>query len=183
MRSTPAPTATPTDTPAAATATPTITPTNTPGAPTSTPAATPVNTPTNTPTPVPTPTATPFGPVTFTDLFDRADSTTLGNGWVEVTGNLDIVSQHLENAAVAGDHAAAESGLTVTDQTVSADFTSSGNNLAPSFGLVLRCQDCGNPGVPPANYYRIYRSTGGSSLLNVPVTALAFLPDPSLRSG
>ena len=42
-----------------------------------------------------------------------------------------------------------------------------GNNLAPSFGLILRCQDCGTPGVPPKNYYRIYRSTGGSSLLKI----------------
>jgi hypothetical protein len=105
--------------------------------------------------------------VTFNDNFDRGNSTTLGNGWVEVAGNLDIVSQHLENAAVAGDHMAALPGLPGADQTVSADLTSSGNNLAPSFGLVLRCQDCGTPGVPPANYYRIYRSTGGSSLLKI----------------
>ena len=103
--------------------------------------------------------------MTFSDNFDRGNSTTLGNGWVEVAGNLDIVSQHLENAGVAGDHMAALPGLPGADQAVSADFTSSGNNLAPSFGLVLRCQDCGTPGVPPANYYRIYRSTGGSSLL------------------
>jgi hypothetical protein len=95
--------------------------------------------------------------VTCRDNFDRENSTALGSSWVEVAGNLDIVSQHLENAGVAGDHMAAVSGLPAADQTVSADFTSSGNNLAPSFGLVLRCQDCGTPGVPPANYYRIAR--------------------------
>jgi hypothetical protein len=105
--------------------------------------------------------------VTFTDLFDRADSATLGNGWVEIAGNLDIVSQHLQNAAVAGDHAAAQPGLTAGNQTVSADLMSAGNNNAPTFGLILRCQDCGAAGVPPANYYRIYRSTGGSSLLKI----------------
>jgi hypothetical protein len=117
--------------------------------------------------PTPTPTATPGGPAAFSDNFDRGNSTDLGNGWIEVVANLDIVSQHLENAAVAGDHMAALPGLPGTDQTVSADFTSSGNNLAPSFGLVLRCQDCGTPGVPPKNYYRMYRSTGGSSLLKI----------------
>lgn len=105
--------------------------------------------------------------MTFSDNFDRGNSTTLGNGWVELAGNLDIVSQHLENAAVAGDHMAALPGLPGADQTVSADLTSSGNNLAPSFGLILRCQDCGTPGVPPANYYRIYRSTGGTSQLKI----------------
>jgi hypothetical protein len=105
--------------------------------------------------------------VTFTDNFDRQDSTTLSNGWIEIAGDLNIVSQHLENAAVAGDHAAAQPNLVGAIQTVSADFTPAGNNLAPSFGLILRCQDCNTPGVPPINYYRIYRSTGGSSLLKI----------------
>jgi carboxypeptidase T len=173
---TPTPTYTPTRTPTAAataapsntpTPTPTNTPTSSPATPTSTPSGTPASSPTETPVATPTPTAIPGGPVTFTDGFDRENSTVLGNGWVEVAGNLDIVSQHLENGAVAGDHAAALPDLPGANQTVSADFTSSGNNLAPSFGLILRCQDCGTPGTPPTNYYRIYRSTGGSSLLKI----------------
>ncbi len=105
--------------------------------------------------------------MTFTDNFDRMDSTTLGNGWIKIAGDLNIAGQHLENTAVAGDHAAARPELVGAIQTVSADFTSAGNNLAPSFGLILRCQDCNTPGVPPKNYYRIYRSTGGSSLLKI----------------
>jgi hypothetical protein len=62
---------------------------------------------------------------------------------------------------------ATQPGLTGAIETVEADFTSAGNNNAPSFGVVLRCQDCGTPGVAPANYYRIYRTTGGSSLLKI----------------
>ena len=45
-------------------------------------------------------------------------------------------------------------------QIVSADFASSGNASAPSFGVVLRYQNTGN-------YYRVYRATGGSSLLRI----------------
>jgi hypothetical protein len=170
------PSATPTNAASTATPTPTITPTNTPTAastntptntPTNMPTNTPTNTPTSTPAATPTPTPTPGGAVTFSDHFDRADSTVLGNGWVEVAGDLNIVSSHLENAAIAGDHMAAQPGLTGSIETVAADFTSAGNNAAPSFGVILRCQDCNSPGVPPSNYYRIYRSTGGSSLLKI----------------
>ena len=188
--STSTPTRTPTKTPTALatntatrTPTPTRTPTKTPTAPatstptrTSTPTPTPTNTPTTaatdtpapkeTPTPTPTPKALPEL-VTFTDNFDRMDSTTLGNGWIKIGGDLNIAGQHLENTAVAGDHAASRPELVGAIQTVSADFTSAGNNLAPSFGLILRCQDCSTPGVPPKNYYRISRSTGGSSLLKI----------------
>jgi hypothetical protein len=91
----------------------------------------------------------------------------LGNGWLEVAGDLAIVSSHLENAAVTGDHMAAQPDITGAIQTVAADFTSAGNNAAPGFGVVLRCQDCGTAGVAPSNYYRIYRATGGSSLLKI----------------
>jgi RHS repeat-associated protein len=62
---------------------------------------------------------------------------------------------------------AAQPTLLGLTQTVSADFTSAGNNAAPTFGVVLRCQDCNTAGVPPSNYYRIYRATGGSSLLKI----------------
>ena len=168
------PTSTPTITPtAAATNTPTptataaATPTLTPTAPAASPTPTPTITPTATPTRTPTPTPTPGGPMTFSDNFDRGNSTVLGNGWLEVAGDLNIVNFHLENAAVAGDHMAVQPTLVGSTQTVDADFTSAGNNGAPAFGLILRCQDCNTQGVPPTNYYRIYRSTGGASLLKI----------------
>lgn len=100
------------------------------------------------------------GPVTFTDSFSRADSTVLGNGWTEVAGDLNIINMQLRNAASAADHLAVQSGVTGSTQTVSADFASAGNSSAPSFGAVVRYQG-------PGNYYRIYRNTGGSSVLRI----------------
>jgi hypothetical protein len=105
--------------------------------------------------------------VTFTDDFNRPDSSALGNGWLELAGDPNIVSQHVSNAPTAGDHLAALPSIAGAVQTVSADFVSGSNNLAPNFGLVLRCQDCGVAGTSPMNYYRIYRATGGSSLLKI----------------
>ena len=114
-----------------------------------------------------TPTPTPGGSINFFDDFNRADSSVLSNGWVELAGDLNIVSQHVENAPVASDHLAAQPGVSGATQTVAVDFVSGSNNLAPLFGLVLRCQDCGSAGVAPQNYYRIYRTTGGSSFLKI----------------
>ena len=135
--------------------------------PIGTPTPTPTPTPTQPASPTPTPTPTPGGVVTFSDDFNRGNSMTIGSGWVEVSGDLNIVNQHLENATVVGDHAAARPNLVGSIQTVSADFTPTSTNLAPIFGLILRCQDCGTPGVAPRNYYRVYRTTGGSSLLKI----------------
>jgi hypothetical protein len=112
-------------------------------------------------TPTPTPTT---GPLlwSFSDNFNRPSSTVLGNGWVEVAGDLSIIQDgsdgKLANAPVKGDHMAVQPGLSGSAETVSADFVSTDNNLGPRFGLVLRYQDL-------LNYYRIYRRTGGSSLL------------------
>jgi hypothetical protein len=98
--------------------------------------------------------------VIFTDSFDRADSTVLGNGWTEVAGDLNIASMQLHNAASATDHMAVQPGVTGSTQAVSADFASAGNNAAPSFGIVVRYQG-------PGRYYRIYRNTRGSSVLRI----------------
>ena len=182
---TPTPTATrtvpATSTPtAAASPTPTPTPTST-SIPTSTPTetATPIPvTPTDTATPTPTP--TPSSATSFADAFDRPDSTDLGNGWVEVAGDLQIQSQELKNTAITGDHIAVYPGISAADQTVAADFASVDNNLGPRFGVILRYQD-------PQNYYRIYRMTGGASLLRISkivggietVLASASLPNPT----
>jgi hypothetical protein len=110
-------------------------------------------------TPSPTPTPVP-GATTLTDSFDRADSTVLGNGWSEITGDLSIVNQQLQTASAAMDYMAVQPAAFGATQVVSADFASSGNASAPSFGVVLRYQNAGN-------YYRIYRTTGGSSLLRI----------------
>ncbi len=77
-----------------------------------------------------------------------------------MAGDLNIASMRLHNAASAMDHLAVQAGVTGSAQTVSADFASAGNNSAPSFGLVLRYQG-------PGRYYRIYRNTGGSSVLRI----------------
>ena len=66
----------------------------------------------------------------------------------------------MKNTGLAGDHIAVFPGLSVSTQTVSADFASVDNNLGPRFGVVLRYQD-------PQNYYRLYRATGGSSVLRI----------------
>jgi hypothetical protein len=107
----------------------------------------------------PTPTPTPGSGSSFADAFDRPDSTDLGNGWVEVAGDLQIQSQELKNTAITGDHIAVYPGISAADQSVAADFASAGN-LAPRFGVILRYQD-------PQNYYRIYRMTGGTSVLRI----------------
>src|SRR6185436_6629673 len=111
-----------------------------------------------TPTRTPTPTPTPGSGTSFADAFDRADSTDLGNGWVEVAGDLAIQGEELKNTGLAGDHIAVFPGVSDPAQTVSADFASVDNNLGPRFGVILRYQD-------PLNYYRLYRATGGSSVL------------------
>src|SRR6185369_10795367 len=59
-----------------------------------------------------------------------------------------------------GDHIAIYPGLGDPSQSVSADFASVDNNLGPRFGVILRYQD-------PQNYYRIYRATGGASVLRI----------------
>jgi hypothetical protein len=77
-----------------------------------------------------------------------------------VAGNLNITNGQLRNAPTAGDHLAVQPGVTGSTQSVSADFASTSNNAAPSFGLVLRYRS-------PGNYYRIYRKVGGSSVLRI----------------
>jgi hypothetical protein len=90
----------------------------------------------------------------FTDFFDRANSTVLGNGWSEAMGDLNIAGMQLHNAPLAADHLAVQPGVLGSAQTVSADFASAGNNAEPTFGVVLRYQG-------PGSYYRIYRKAGG----------------------
>ena len=97
---------------------------------------------------------------TFSDNFNRADSTSLGTAWSEVSGDLVISGNMLKNALAVGNHMAVVSAPTGTAQTVSADFTSPDNNQGPRFGLILRYQN-------PTNYYVAYRQVGGSSVLRI----------------
>ena len=60
---------------------------------------------------------------TFDDSFDRADSTTLGNGWQEVQGDLRIGSNELRSTAgAAGSAIAVQPSSTSDQQSVSAVF-------------------------------------------------------------
>jgi hypothetical protein len=98
------------------------------------------------------------GSGTFTDNFNRADSSSLGAPWLAVSGALVVKGNAMKNAFGQGIDMAVVSTLTGPTQTVSADFTSPDNNLGPRFGLVLRYQDA-------RNYYLIYRQVGGTSRL------------------
>lgn len=95
----------------------------------------------------------------FADTFDRSDSTTLGNGWVEVKGDLVINANELKNGLV-GDNVAVLPGITGSTLTAAASFASVDNNGAPRFGVVLGYKD-------PLNYYILYRQTGGTSRLYI----------------
>ena len=95
---------------------------------------------------------------TFSDDFNRADSTTIGTAWTQVAGSFVINGNMLKNAPQPGSALAVVSALSGGTQTASADFTSIDNNLGPRFGIVLRYQN-------PTNYYLLYRQTGGSSRL------------------
>jgi hypothetical protein len=95
---------------------------------------------------------------TFTDTFDRPDSTILGNGWVEIAGNLMISGHRLGNGGAAGESLAVLPALIGPDEMAAADFTAGSKNAGPRFGVVLRYQD-------PDNYYLLSRKTGGASRL------------------
>lgn len=96
----------------------------------------------------------------FVDGFDRPDSTTLGNAWEEVQGDLVISGGELQSAALVANHLAIVPGLSCPTQNVAADFASVGNDGGPRLGVILRFQD-------PRNYYFVYRRVGGSSYLRI----------------
>jgi len=98
-------------------------------------------------------------PSGFTDDFNRADSTTLGNGWTEVQGDLKILSNEVRNEAIKIYHMAVQISLSGTYQDVACDFAKI-TSTACRFGVVLRYQDS-------QNYYWIYRSCGGTSALRI----------------
>lgn len=102
----------------------------------------------------------PSKPGHVVDDFHRADSTTLGNGWIEVEGDLTIAGGELRNAPVSGLHRAVLPGLSGATQTVAADFATTSNNGAPRLGVMLRYKNA-------KNYYVAYRQAGASSVLRI----------------
>jgi glucose/arabinose dehydrogenase len=99
---------------------------------------------------------------TFSDAFDRADSSDLGSAWLEATGDLSISAGELRNAGTRKlFQMAVVPAFVSAGQTVAARFaTINGANSEPRFGIVLRYQD-------PQNYYLVYRQCGGTSALRI----------------
>jgi hypothetical protein len=104
--------------------------------------------------------ASATGTTVIDDTFNRAPSTTLGNGWQEVQGDLVISNNELRNALAPGTHSAVQPTFTGTRLTAAASFASPNNTPSPRFGLILRYQG-------PGNYYKLYRQTGGTNALRI----------------
>ncbi len=89
------------------------------------------------------------------DTFDRPNSTTLGNGWVEIRGDLYIGSGEVYNLR---ESIAVLPKISGNDQSASASFAWVRNSPSPRSGIILRLRDF-------KNYYVLYRQLGGSSKL------------------
>jgi hypothetical protein len=96
----------------------------------------------------------------FADDFTRANSTTLGNGWTEVAGDLAIQDNQIQDGGQRGDHIAVQSGLVGGTQQVGADFTAAKKRGIPRFGILLRYID-------PQNYYVFYHNIVGPKRLRI----------------
>ena len=96
----------------------------------------------------------------FADGFDRDDTSVLDNNWSPVFGALMIVAGEARSPATRGAHMSVQSGLVGAAQTAGASFASVDNNSAPRLGVALRYQN-------PTNYYRCYRTGGGSSVARI----------------
>jgi len=92
-------------------------------------------------------------PKSFSDNFNRPNSTSLGKDWSEVKGDLRIASQELRNLAFPMVHLAVVPALSGLTQEAEADFLSTLHLGKPQFGVVVRYQDS-------LNYYVMYRQTG-----------------------
>src|SRR5262249_45594638 len=99
---------------------------------------------------------------TFSDGFDRADASTLGSNWAQVSGSLSIESGEAVNGQTRALHMAVAPALTGATQSASATFMSTDNARFPRFGVVLRYVDA-------KNYYACYRMAGNSALRIVKV--------------
>ena len=119
---------------------------------------------------------------TFSDGFDRPDASALGNGWIQVSGQLMIQAGQARNAPVAAMHAAVQPGLVGATQSVSASFATSAKKPAPRFALLLRYKD-------PQNYYSCYEQAGTpttagiSKIVNGVETVLKSAKVPAPKKG
>ena len=101
------------------------------------------------------------GASTFDDGFNRADSTDLGPGWLEVVDGLSISGNQLSSAPTKKlFQLAVVPAFSSTDQSVGAGFATASSNSSPRFGVVLRYQDA-------QNYYLVSRLAGGTSALRI----------------
>ena len=126
----------------------------------------------------------PPSPGTFTDSFDRADSSNLGSDWLEVAGDLSIATNELRSAPTKNlVQLAVVPAFSRATQTVAASFARVDSNSAPRFGVVLRYQD-------PLDYYLFSRRTGGTSVVQISeivngietVLGTKSLPNPTLNT-
>ena len=119
---------------------------------------------------------------TFDDDFNRPNSTVLGNGWSEISGDFQILNMQLRNKG-AGTHKAVEDGFSGFNLSAAADFTSTYNGNNPTFGIISRYQN-------QSNYYFFYRTVGGTSSARISkivngaetVLASAAIANPSVNS-
>lgn len=74
----------------------------------------------------------------FTDTFDRADSTNLGADWVELAGDVQILSNHVENITASAEIVAHwTADLASTDVYVVSNVVKLGGGTT-GMGLILR---------------------------------------------
>lgn len=129
-------------------------------APSPSPVPAPMPTPEPAPAPAPTPAPSPTpAPAQFVDTFSRANSTIVGDNWLEVSGDFGIESGELRTAARKGTYLAIQPKA-VNNAVVSADFARYRDDHAPTFGLVLRYQNA-------QNYYLLRRRAGSTSVLEI----------------
>jgi len=102
----------------------------------------------------------PASGLDFADDFNRPDSTTIGNGWVEVQGDMKILNNELRNEPNKVYHIALQPTLTGLGQTAAIDFASYNNDGGSHFGIILRYQDADN-------YYLLYRQVGATSQVRI----------------
>ncbi|MBS3142827.1 hypothetical protein J4464_05575 [Candidatus Woesearchaeota archaeon] len=95
----------------------------------------------------------------FIDNFNREDSSTLGKGWQEISGDFFVYGNALQNSALSGNHIAI-TPLDAPNQELEASFASMGNREDPAYGFILRYQDT-------ENYYLLYRQVGSSPELRI----------------
>lgn len=90
----------------------------------------------------------------FSEGFERSDSTLVGNGWREDLGDWTISANQLKTTKPS------IAGYVTTDVTLKADMKRTNSNGGGEFCLLLRYQD-------PKNHYALCRLQGGSSNLKI----------------